>query len=82
MSNGSIVTISQIIKAVMSFAAEAELGSLFINYREAIPERHALEAMGHEQPPLPMQTDNTTAHGVVTNNITSKRLNSMDMHLH
>ena len=38
--------------------------------------------MGHEQPPTPMQTDNTTAHGVVTNNIASKRLNPMYMKLH
>ena len=29
-----------------------------------------------------MQTDNTTSHGVVTNNIASKRLKYMDMKLH
>ena len=81
-NNGSVLAISQIIKAVMSSAAEAELGSLFINCREAIPARHALETMGHKQPPTPIQTDNTTALGVVTNNIASKRLNSMDMKLH
>ena len=79
--NRAVVTISQIIKAVMSSAAEAELEALFINYREEIPARHALKAMGHEQPPTPMQTDNTNAHGVVTNNIASKRLKSMDMKL-
>ena len=81
-NNGAIVTIYHIIKAVMSSTAEVEMGALFINYREAIPERHALKAMGHEQPPTPMQTNNTTAHGVVTNNIASKRLKSMDMKLH
>ena len=81
-NNVAVVTIYQIIKAVMSSAAEAKLGDLFINCREAIPERHALKAMGHEQPPMPMQTDNTTAHGVVSNNIESKRMKSMDMNLH
>ena len=81
-NNGTVVTISQIIKSVMSSAAEAELGDLFIKCRDAIPERHALKEMGHEQPPTPMQTDNKTAHGVITNNIESKRLNSMDMKLH
>ena len=80
-NNGAVVAISQIIKSVMSSAAEAELGDLFINYREAIWARHALKAMGHEQPPNSMQTDNTTAHGVVTNNIASKRLKYMDMKL-
>jgi hypothetical protein len=35
-NNGAVLTISQIIKAVMSSAAEAELGALFINSQEAI----------------------------------------------
>ena len=35
--------------------------------------------MGHKQPPTPMQTDNTTALGVVNDNIVSKKLKSMDM---
>ena len=81
-NNGAVVTISHIIKAVISSAAEAELGALFINFREAIPARQALKAIGHKQPPTPMQTDNTNVHGIVTNNIASKRLNSMDMKLH
>ena len=81
-NNGSVHTISKIIKAVMSSTAEAELGALFINIRESIPALHALEIMGHKQPPIPIQTDNTTAIGVVTNKITSKRLKSMEMEQH
>ena len=42
-NNGAVLTIAQIIKNVMSSAAEAELGALFINCREAIPARHTLE---------------------------------------
>ena len=80
-NNGAVMTIVQIIKAVMSSAAEAELAALFINCQEAVPARHSLEEMGHKQPPTPVQTDNTTAHVVVTNNIASKRLKSMDMRL-
>ena len=38
--------------------------------------------MAHKQPPTLMQTNNTTAIGVVTNNIASKHLNYMDMKLH
>ena len=66
----------------MSSTEEAELGEILINYKEVIPELQALEEMGHKQQPIPMQTDNTTAHGVFTNNISSKNLNSMDMHFH
>ena len=35
-NNGAVLTVSQIIKAVMSSSAEAKLGDLFINCREAI----------------------------------------------
>ena len=71
-NNVAVITISQIIKAVISSATESELRALFINYREAIPARQALEIMVHRQPPAPIQTDNTTALGVVTNNIAIK----------
>ena len=78
-NNGAVLTVSQIIKAVMSSAAEAELGALYINAREAVPARKTLEEMGHKQPRTPMQTDNSTALGVVTNNIQPKRTKAMDM---
>ncbi len=81
-NNGAILTISQIIKAVMSSAAEAELGALYINAREAIPLRHLLAEMGHKQPPTPIQTDNSTTLGVVTNNIQPRRTKAMDMRFH
>ena len=44
-NNGAVHTVAQIIKTVMSSAAEAELGVLYINCREAILARHLLEAM-------------------------------------
>jgi hypothetical protein len=66
-NNGAVLT--QIIKAVMSSAAEAEIGALYINCREAIPACHTLEFLGHPQPPTPIQTNNTTALGVVNNNV-------------
>jgi hypothetical protein len=37
--------------------------------------------MGHPQPPTPMQMDNTTALGIVNNNIIRK-LKGMDMKYH
>jgi len=42
-NNGAVVTIAQIIKNVMSSPAEAELGALFTNCREAVPACHTLE---------------------------------------
>ncbi len=80
-NNGAMLTITQIIKAVMSLAAEAEVGALYINCREAILAHHTLEFMGNPQPPTPMQTDNTTALCVVNNNVI-KKLKAMDMKYH
>eukprot|EP00804_Cyclotella_cryptica_P006269 CCRYP_010123-RA/>CCRYP_010123-RA protein AED:0.17 eAED:0.14 QI:0/0/0/1/1/1/4/0/941 len=81
-NNGAVLTIAQIIKAVMSSTAEAKLGALYINSREGIPLRHLLVKMGHPQPPTPIQTDNSTALGVVNNTIQPKRTKAMDMRFH
>ena len=66
----------------MSFAAEAELGALFINAREAVPMCHLLIEMGRPQPPTPIQVDNTTALGVVKQTIQPKQTKAMDMFFH
>jgi hypothetical protein len=80
-NNGAILTIAQIIMAVMSLAAEAKIGALYIKCREAVPACHTLEFLGHPQPPTPIQTHNTMALGVVNNNI-MKKLKDMDMKYH
>ena len=71
-NNGAVLNIAQIIKAVMTSAAEAEIGAMYINAREAVPARKTLEEMGHPQPRTPMQTDNSAAQAVVSNNIAPK----------
>jgi hypothetical protein len=81
-NNGTVLNISKILKAVMSSAAKAELGTLYINAHEAIPMQHLLKEMGHKQPPTPIQTDNSTAHGVVTHNIQACCTKAMDMRFH
>ena len=78
-NNGAIINVAQIIKSVMSSAAEAKIGALFINTRQAIPARHLLEEMGHKQPPTPIMTDNTTALGFVSRNLQPKQTKSTDM---
>jgi hypothetical protein len=78
-NNGAVLNLAQLIKAVMSSAAAAELGALYINAREAVPQRMTLAEMGHKQPQTPMRTDNTTALGVANNNIQLRRTKAMDM---
>jgi hypothetical protein len=82
IDNGAVLNLAQLIKAVMSSAAEAELGALYINAHEAVPQRCTLEEIGHKQPPTPMQTDNTTVVGIVNNIIQPKRTKAMDMRFH
>ena len=79
INNSAVLNISQIIRAVMSSAAEAELGALFINTNTAVSMRQTLIKLGHPQPRTPMQTDNATAHALITNKILPKALTAMDM---
>ena len=80
--NGAILTIAAIMKNVVTSAAEAELSALFECAKAMVPLRQALTEMGWPQPPSPLQTDNSTADGVVNNTIVPKKLKSMDLRLH
>ena len=82
LNNGDVLTTAQIIKAVMSSAAEADLGTLYINCCKAIPTRHTLIAMRHLQPTTKIQIDNTMALGFFYNTIAPWRTKAMDMRLH
>ena len=68
-NNVSTHNIAKIIKVVMSSAAEAELGSLYINPKKAIVEQSILEEMRHPQHPMPTQTDNSTAEGIINSKV-------------
>ncbi|KAI2493168.1 Reverse transcriptase (RNA-dependent DNA polymerase) [Fragilaria crotonensis] len=77
--NGAVHVLCQIMREVLSSAAEAELGALFHNGKEACPLRIALDEMGHPQPATPMATDNSTASGIATDTVKQKRSKAVDM---
>ena len=77
--NGPIHSLCAILKFVASSAAEAELGALFLNAREAKIIRLILIELGHPQPPTPIHIDNTTVVGIVNNTIKRQRSRSMEM---
>ena len=64
------------LKHVVTSAAEAESSALFHNAKPTIPLRCLLLAIGHPQPPTPINFDNSTANAFVHNNITQKRSKS------
>jgi len=76
-NNGSVLNISGILKHVASSASEAEIGGLFINVKAEISIRQTLVEMGHIQPSAPMQTDNSTAHQLISNKIRPKARKSI-----
>jgi hypothetical protein len=51
LTNGEILIISTVLKHVMSSAAEAEIGAVFINAKEGSILRTTLVELGHTQPP-------------------------------
>ena len=65
----------------MTSVAEAGLGALYIMALEAIYTRIILNEMGHKQPRNPVQTENSTAEGVINNKMQPKLTKAMDMHL-
>jgi hypothetical protein len=77
--NGPIFVLAKIIKNVMASAAEAETGGLFMNAQEAVPERITAEELGHIQPATPLETDNSTADGIMNKTVKQKQSKAMDM---
>ena len=73
-NNGAIHNVAEIIKGVMSSSAEAETGGLYINARKAVEERSILEEI--------IQTNNSTAEGIVNNHVQPKCTKAMDMRFH
>ena len=80
--NAPFLIICKTLKHVVSSAAEAETGGLFINGQEIISIRRILHSLGHPQPPTPLKTDNSTSYGFVHNNIKLKKAKAWDMRFH
>jgi hypothetical protein len=71
-SNGAIHVHCQIMREVLSSAAEAKLAALFHNGKEACPLCPCLEELGHSQPPTAIQTDNSTAIRIANDSVKQK----------
>ena len=69
---------------VLSSAAEAEYGGLFINAKEEVPILTTLQELGQNQPKTgtPLKTDNSTAHVIVHNNVRQNKLRCFDTGFH
>jgi hypothetical protein len=77
--NGAIHISNPILKLVAAFAAEADLGALFLNAQAAKVLRLILAKLGHPQPPTPIHIDNTTTVGIINNRIKRLRSRAIEM---
>jgi hypothetical protein len=80
-TNGPVDVLCKTIKNVVSSAAEAETGSIYMSAQHACPMRIALMELGHPQPitGTPFETDNSTAQGILTSKMRQKLSKSFDM---
>jgi hypothetical protein len=67
------------MKVVVSSAAEAELGAIFHNGKEAAWLHTTLNDIGHAQPPTPIQTDNSCATGIANGIVMQRHSKAIDM---
>ena len=67
--NGAIYVHCQILKEVLSSAAEAELAALFHNGKDAYAICNILVELGHPQPSTHIVTDNSTASGIANDTV-------------
>lgn len=82
MFNGAFYMLASVIKNVMASAMEAKIAALYLNATLIIEYRRTLQEMGHPQPPTVIQTDNKTAHSILTGTMKQKRSKSIDMRFH
>jgi hypothetical protein len=77
--NGPIHVYCCVMKEVLSSAADAELGALFHNSKEACPLQIALTKMGHPQHATSLSTDNSTAAGISNSTVKQRRSKAINM---
>jgi hypothetical protein len=80
--NGPLLTLSTILIMTVSSATEAEIGALFLYAKESVNIQNILKELGHPQPATPMQTDDTTAHGIIGGTCKQKRSKAIYMMLY
>jgi hypothetical protein len=77
--NGAVLVLSNILKNVVSSAAEAEIAATFFNGQEGCPIIATLAEMGWPQDIVVITTDNSCAEGFCNRTTKQKRTKAIDM---
>jgi hypothetical protein len=78
--NGAFFTLCTILRFVITSAAEAELGALFLNCKEGMIFCLRLEELGHPEPKMHIHCNNATAVGIANNTVKNQQSRLMEMH--
>ena len=65
-TNGILLVVCKIMHNIMTSAAEAKYGTIFVNAQTAVPICTTLSEMGWKQRPTAIQVGNSTAVGIAT----------------
>jgi hypothetical protein len=78
-NNRAVLTLSAIIKHVVSSMSKAKLSALYYGCKMAAPLHTTFKELGHNQAnPTPITTNNITAQGLTMGTMTAKASKSMD----
>jgi len=83
-SNGPVHVLVKTICGVLASTSEAETAGIFLGVQEAVPMLNTLVELGHPPPSRgsPIETDNSTAHDILTAQVRMKHSKAFDMHYH
>ena len=79
--NGTVLTIAQIMKYVVSSAAEVEMTDIFLSIKEMVSLWNKLRETRWKQPPTPLQLDNSTDVGMTNQTLIPRKSNNWDLRL-
>jgi hypothetical protein len=77
--NGALIVLANILKNVVSSAAEAEIAATFFNGQEGCPIISTLAEMGWPQDTVIITTDNSCDEGFASRTTKQKRTKAIDM---
>ena len=80
--NAPVLVVLKTLKHTVSSDTESETSGFFMNAQIELSVRHALESLGHPQPPTPVKTENYTTSGLVHGSMQQKRYKSWYMRYH
>ena len=78
-TNGPIQTECRIMRHVVAYAAESEVGRILHNGKTAAPLQINLKEICFTQLPIPIKKYDSAAEGIITATVGQKRSKAMDM---